>query len=164
MGITLGVFVNFLLVVVILNVFAKNILNYVVEGAQSISKEEDIKLGTQLKILNKPPIKIILSAWGDTYDCIDVYKQPALDHPLLKNHKIQMKPISELERDRVETSIFRTRVQSCPEGSVPIKRTEKQDFIRATSVSSTIYVSNDPSEYVWYIKIKMKIFMGQRLT
>ncbi|RZC76499.1 hypothetical protein C5167_000567, partial [Papaver somniferum] len=26
---------------------------------------------------------------GDTIDCIDIYKQPAFDHPLLKNHKIQ---------------------------------------------------------------------------
>ncbi|KAJ4872570.1 hypothetical protein Rs2_45754 [Raphanus sativus] len=24
-----------------------------------------------------------------TYDCIDIYKQPGLDHPLLKNHTIQ---------------------------------------------------------------------------
>ncbi|XP_040248902.1 protein neprosin-like isoform X2 [Aegilops tauschii subsp. strangulata] len=26
---------------------------------------------------------------GDVYDCIDVYKQPAFNHPLLKDHKIQ---------------------------------------------------------------------------
>jgi len=24
--------------------------------------------------------------YGDTYDCVDFYKQPAFDHPLLKNH------------------------------------------------------------------------------
>ncbi|XP_026416237.1 uncharacterized protein LOC113311640 [Papaver somniferum] len=27
---------------------------------------------------------------GDTIDCIDIYKQPSFDHPLLKNHKIQV--------------------------------------------------------------------------
>ena len=27
---------------------------------------------------------------GDVYDCIDVYKQPGLNHPLLKDHKIQV--------------------------------------------------------------------------
>ncbi|KAI3931894.1 hypothetical protein MKW98_012304 [Papaver atlanticum] len=147
MGISLCVFVNFLLVVVILNVFSMNTVNYVVEGAQSISKEEDMELGRQLKILNKPPIKIILSAWGDTYDCINIYKQPAFDHPLLRNHKIQMKPISELEQDRAQTSIFRARVERFPEGSVPIRMTEKQDFIRARLMSSTVSRSNDPSEY-----------------
>jgi hypothetical protein len=26
---------------------------------------------------------------GD-FDCVDIYKQPAFDHPLLKNHKIQV--------------------------------------------------------------------------
>ncbi|KAF2537634.1 hypothetical protein F2Q68_00022911 [Brassica cretica] len=24
------------------------------------------------------------------YDCVDIYKQPSLSHPLLKNHKIQV--------------------------------------------------------------------------
>ena len=24
--------------------------------------------------------------YGDIYDCVDFYKQPAFDHPLLKNH------------------------------------------------------------------------------
>jgi hypothetical protein len=24
------------------------------------------------------------------FDCVDIYKQPAFDHPLLKNHKIQV--------------------------------------------------------------------------
>jgi len=27
---------------------------------------------------------------GSTIDCIDIYKQPAFDHPLLKNHKLQV--------------------------------------------------------------------------
>lgn len=27
---------------------------------------------------------------GDVYDCIDILKQPSLDHPLLQNHKIQV--------------------------------------------------------------------------
>lgn len=26
---------------------------------------------------------------GDIIDCVDINKQPAFDHPLLKNHKIQ---------------------------------------------------------------------------
>jgi len=27
---------------------------------------------------------------GDIIDCIDIYKQPAFDHPALRNHKIQV--------------------------------------------------------------------------
>ncbi|KAJ0883806.1 putative neprosin activation peptide [Helianthus annuus] len=27
---------------------------------------------------------------GDIVDCVDIYKQPAFDHPLLKNHTIQV--------------------------------------------------------------------------
>lgn len=27
---------------------------------------------------------------GDVIDCVDIEKQPALDHPLLKGHKIQV--------------------------------------------------------------------------
>lgn len=26
----------------------------------------------------------------DTFECVDINKQPAFDHPLLKNHKIQV--------------------------------------------------------------------------
>jgi hypothetical protein len=33
---------------------------------------------------------------GDVFDCIDIHKQPAFDHPLLKNHSIQVKPHSHL--------------------------------------------------------------------
>ncbi|XP_021749922.1 uncharacterized protein LOC110715645 [Chenopodium quinoa] len=31
---------------------------------------------------------------GDVVDCVDIYKQPTLNHPLLKDHKIQMDPSS----------------------------------------------------------------------
>jgi len=27
---------------------------------------------------------------GDIIDCVDIYQQPAFDHPLLKNHTIQV--------------------------------------------------------------------------
>lgn len=31
---------------------------------------------------------------GDLIDCVDIYKQPALNHPLLKNHTIQVSSYS----------------------------------------------------------------------
>ncbi|KAI3884517.1 hypothetical protein MKW92_028835 [Papaver armeniacum] len=109
-------------------VFILNLANHEVEGTQSISKEEDLELDRQLNILNKPPIKTIHSSWGDIYDCIDFYKQPAFDHPLLRNHKAQMKPNSELKAGRDETSVFRTHVDKCPQGTRPIRRTRKEDL------------------------------------
>ncbi|XP_062086911.1 protein neprosin-like [Humulus lupulus] len=37
----------------------------------------------------KGTIKTIESDDGDVIDCVDIYKQPAFDHPLLKNHTIE---------------------------------------------------------------------------
>ncbi|XP_020243203.1 uncharacterized protein LOC109821428 [Asparagus officinalis] len=51
--------------------------------------EEDLELEKQLKMLNKPPVKSFQSKSGHIYDCIDIYKQPAFDNPLLKDHKLQ---------------------------------------------------------------------------
>ncbi|EXB99733.1 hypothetical protein L484_023263 [Morus notabilis] len=56
----------------------------------NISREEDLDLERQLKLLNKPSIKTIQTKEGDIFDCVDINKQPAFDHPLLKNHKVQV--------------------------------------------------------------------------
>ncbi|RVW16842.1 hypothetical protein CK203_098155 [Vitis vinifera] len=40
--------------------------------------------------INKPTVMTIESPDGDIIDCIDKWKQPAFDHPLLKNHKLQV--------------------------------------------------------------------------
>ncbi|KAL6323183.1 hypothetical protein AAG906_027463 [Vitis piasezkii] len=60
-----------------------------VDGAWRISKEEDMELEKQLKILNKPAVKTIRTDSGQIFDCVDIHEQPSLDHPLLKNHKVQ---------------------------------------------------------------------------
>ncbi|XP_026428723.1 uncharacterized protein LOC113324640 [Papaver somniferum] len=59
------------------------------ENYTNVSEEEIIEIEKQLKILNKPPIKTIITKMGDTIDCINIYEQPSFDHPSLKNHKIQ---------------------------------------------------------------------------
>ncbi|KAJ6314763.1 hypothetical protein OIU78_018280 [Salix suchowensis] len=46
----------------------------------------------RLKRLNKPPVKTIKSPDGDIIDCVDIAHQPAFDHPLVRNHTIQMRP------------------------------------------------------------------------
>ncbi|XP_056173910.1 uncharacterized protein LOC130139934 [Syzygium oleosum] len=35
------------------------------------------------------PIKTFKTNYGEIIDCINIYKQPAFDHPLLKDHKLQ---------------------------------------------------------------------------
>nr|XP_016469348.1 PREDICTED: uncharacterized protein LOC107791743 [Nicotiana tabacum] len=94
----------------------------------------------QLKLLNKPAVKTIKTIYGDTYDCVDFYKQPAFDHPLLKNHNFhpQMKPILSRTKQNLVTSSTNQSSKlwlngkGCPSGTVPIKRITKDDLIRQT--------------------------------
>ncbi|XVF11027.1 hypothetical protein REPUB_Repub07fG0234000 [Reevesia pubescens] len=58
----------------------------------------------------------------DSVICVDIYKQPAFDHPALKNHKIQTKPTfsSEFMTKKVSTtaklSAFDLPSKPCPKG------------------------------------------------
>ncbi|KAI3981324.1 hypothetical protein MKX01_004588 [Papaver californicum] len=108
--------------------------------ASRLSVEEDLELERQLNILNKPPIKTMHTRWGDIYDCIEFLKQPSLDHPLLKNRGISKKdkttPASPHKK-------LLSQIEGCPKGTVPIRRTTKEDLIRAKYVSSS---SNSPGD------------------
>ncbi|KAF7151010.1 hypothetical protein RHSIM_Rhsim02G0222300 [Rhododendron simsii] len=57
-----------------------------VEGSIELSAREDLELENELKRINKPAVKTIQAEYGDIYDCVDFYNQPAFDHPMLKNH------------------------------------------------------------------------------
>ncbi|KAJ8643323.1 hypothetical protein MRB53_005071 [Persea americana] len=71
-------------------------LIYVYGAAAAIGRKTlaDLEIRRELKRLNKPAIKTIKSEDGDIIDCVDIYKQPAFDHPLLKNHTIQSAKLS----------------------------------------------------------------------
>ncbi|OMO99228.1 hypothetical protein CCACVL1_03883 [Corchorus capsularis] len=60
------------------------------KGASKFSVKKNMELERQLEVLNKSAIKTFQAKDGDIIDCIDINKQPALDHPLLKNHKVQV--------------------------------------------------------------------------
>ncbi|KAL5720058.1 hypothetical protein ACHQM5_012763 [Ranunculus cassubicifolius] len=111
------------------------LIQHSVEGVKNLYYEEDKDLESRLLILNKKPIQTFKME-GDTYDCINVYKQPAFDHPLLKNHKIQMKPTYQPNLWNVRSSSIvngsRTALQGvgCPSGTVPIRRTQKEELRR----------------------------------
>ncbi|XP_027193006.1 protein neprosin-like [Cicer arietinum] len=131
--------------------------NYQVYGwFPNLSKNEDLELEKQLKIINKPPIKTIQTNYGRIVDCIDIYKQLAFDNPLLKNHKIQLKPSFEDTLVQIQTNdsfrYFNIGLEndSCPKGSVPVQRTTKEDLVRASQLPNNfgIFTKNEPGAHV----------------
>ncbi|KAJ4870694.1 hypothetical protein Rs2_47704 [Raphanus sativus] len=105
-----------------------------------------LEIDMKLKALNKPALKTIKSEDGDIIDCVDIYKQPAFDHPALRNHKIQMKPSVELGSKETNipsdsspkpvTSKIWTKSGQCPVGKIPIRRVSREDISRDSSPSS----------------------------
>ncbi|XP_021749840.1 uncharacterized protein LOC110715562 [Chenopodium quinoa] len=81
----------------------------------------------------KGTVKTIKGEDGDVVDCVDIRKQPALNHPLLKDHKIQMDPSSSLKmmNQSNPTTAFIHQLWHkngfCSEDTVPIRRRQLQD-------------------------------------
>ncbi|ONK59673.1 uncharacterized protein A4U43_C08F9130 [Asparagus officinalis] len=98
-----------------------------------------------LKRLNKPALKSIKSPDGDIIDCVHVSHQPAFDHPFLKNHTIQARPtfhpeglydekkVASVKETKSITQLWHLNGK-CPEDTIPIRRTKKDDLLRASSV------------------------------
>ncbi|KAE8650029.1 hypothetical protein Csa_011504 [Cucumis sativus] len=141
--------------------FVSRFIRKISEASNSkLSREEELEIEEHLKLLNKPSIKTYKSTSrytracsyqtkeGDIIDCVDINKQPALDHPLLKNHKVQTLPsgyVSKLfKKDSSQANNGISTLPSnnnngeegCPNGFVPIRRTLKKDLIRLKSLSS----------------------------
>ncbi|GAB4845736.1 hypothetical protein Ancab_039138 [Ancistrocladus abbreviatus] len=91
-----------------------------------------------LRKINKPAVKIIQSLDGDVIDCVPSHLQPAFDHPRLKGQK----PLDPPERPKGETvdsvtgsfQLWTDYGESCPEGTIPIRRTTEEDVLRASSI------------------------------
>ncbi|XP_074592657.1 protein neprosin-like isoform X1 [Curcuma longa] len=77
---------------------------------------------------------------GDVIDCVPSHLQPAFDHPKLRGQK----PLDPPERPRghnrssaandVNLQAWAISGESCPEGTVPIRRTTPGDILRASSL------------------------------
>lgn len=107
----------------------------------------------QLKSINKKPVKSIQSSDGDIIDCVPKNKQPAFDHPLLRDHIFQSFPSSfptalgstRQPRHRIRRPIAVPQTWhhngSCPLGTVPLRRTSEQDLMRwaATTPAPSAY-------------------------
>nr|KYP71847.1 hypothetical protein KK1_011124 [Cajanus cajan] len=99
------------------------------------------RIQTHLDNINKPPVLTIQSPDGDLIDCVQKRKQPALDHPLLKNHKIQKVPtkmpkgMNVKREERVSAwQMWHKNGTRCPKGTVPIRRSTVHDVLRAKSL------------------------------
>ncbi|KAL5702115.1 hypothetical protein ACHQM5_027372 [Ranunculus cassubicifolius] len=118
-------------------------------NSRTENKIDHRQLERELKVLNKSPIKTIKTKEGDIIDCIDIYKQPTLDHPLLKNHTIQLNPTALPKNDKDKISATRNAGKipgavGCPMGTVPIRRTSKEDLIRGKSFFNKITTNIHP--------------------
>ncbi|CAN6682350.1 unnamed protein product [Malus baccata var. baccata] len=126
---------------------------------KSKANQATLEVRKMLKLLNKPGVKTIKSEDGDIVDCVDIYKQPAFDHPALRNHKIQMTPnlqfaseapssspspspgpsaSSPVQNDHNSSQQILSQIWqksgSCPDGTIPIRRIRRQDLLRAASL------------------------------
>ncbi|CAK9310323.1 unnamed protein product [Citrullus colocynthis] len=119
-----------------------------VAGKTNRHRHRRLEAQSHLKKLNKPAVKSIKSPDGDIIDCVHMAHQPAFDHPLLRNHTIQMKPnfhpegilrdsklSTKASKSEAITQLWHLK-GSCPKGTIPIRRTKKEDILRANSVKS----------------------------
>ncbi|KAI3880952.1 hypothetical protein MKW92_051621 [Papaver armeniacum] len=93
--------------------------------------EESVEGRTILDAGNKAIIKTIKVENNEIIDCYEICRQPSLNHPLLHNHRIQVKPNSYPKE--IKSNNFRSlqltqtwhKYGSCPEGTIPIRRKGK---------------------------------------
>ncbi|RID41791.1 hypothetical protein BRARA_J01723 [Brassica rapa] len=139
------VFVSFFLTQKVTHVSAVNNT----KPHRQVSSLRAERIQKHLNKINKPSVFTIQSPDGDIIDCVPKRKQPALDHPLLKHHKIQKAPtrmpqIMEKERsvDVEEAAnvlesawqMWHVNGTRCPKGTVPIRRNTMNDVLRAKSL------------------------------
>ncbi|KAK9698614.1 hypothetical protein RND81_08G117600 [Saponaria officinalis] len=99
---------------------------------------------SQKKFHESQRMKTIKTKYGDTYDCVDFYEQPAFKHSQLKNHKFypemrpKFLPNFTIARNDVERSVFYILENGgCPRGTVPIRRISKEDRSQEATFSKT---------------------------
>ncbi|CAN8324363.1 unnamed protein product [Cochlearia groenlandica] len=147
---------------IILLILSTITLIFVTEESQrTIPSEEEIKeLRKQLNHINKPPIKSFQTKHSYILDCVDINKQLAFDHPLLKNHTIQLKPttLPKWTKDNNKTSqdsissmpFLQVDDITCPKGTVIIKRATLEDLIQAQRLKRPLgpkYATSSTNKY-----------------
>ncbi|CAN6855548.1 unnamed protein product [Brassica oleracea] len=82
------------------------------------------------------PVLTINSPDGDLIDCMKINDQLALQHPLLKHHKIPETPTGHMVQ-KGENSGWQVwhRSGACPRGSIPVRRSEDKNFQKNETVT-----------------------------
>ncbi|CAN1295443.1 hypothetical protein LINPERPRIM_LOCUS22825 [Linum perenne] len=121
-----------------------------------LSMKEDKRQERPRKLLNKPRVTTIQTKYGELYDCVDFYQQPAFDHPLLKHHKYKYKLITFFQMisshhqvdDKSVIDPFNIWLngKGCPSNTVPIKRDTKDDLMRIKNMTTHLARTNSMNE------------------
>ncbi|KAK9684762.1 hypothetical protein RND81_10G230300 [Saponaria officinalis] len=98
------------------------------------------RIRAYLRRINKPAVKTIQSPDGDVLDCVASHLQPAFDHPELKGHKPLDPPERPKGSDPIDEAVISIQRwtetgESCPEGTIPIRRTLEDDVLRADKIA-----------------------------
>ncbi|XP_047179390.1 uncharacterized protein LOC124846214 [Vigna umbellata] len=140
----ISILVHFLLVASLLCPVCSSEMGNAPVANQTFKPQEEVHkmniIRTRLQQINKPPVKTIQSPDGDVIDCVVSHQQPAFDHPMLKGHKPldpPERPKGHNQRDLLSENfqLWTMSGESCPEGTIPIRRTKEEDMLRASSVS-----------------------------
>ncbi|KAK9716545.1 hypothetical protein RND81_06G240500 [Saponaria officinalis] len=121
------------------------------------------------KVRSKDVIKTIKTQHG-VYDCVDFYKQPALQDPRLKNHSFhpEMRPSARpnwVKTDDISSGIsiedIKFKGETCPRGTVPIKRLNPDDERRQIEIRRQSYAQlGQPHTDSWSAS-NIKFALGQ---
>ncbi|KAF7846700.1 hypothetical protein BT93_L3900 [Corymbia citriodora subsp. variegata] len=121
------------------------------QRVKSLSPEEDLEIEEELKRLNKPANQDNSDGVWRHYDCVDFYKQPAFDHPLLKNHSFHF-GFFVLREGGTKKDLSARGINSatikrldCPTGTIPIRRTSKEELIAAKMQAKVHAQHSDPN-------------------
>ncbi|CAM0879768.1 unnamed protein product [Alopecurus aequalis] len=85
--------------------------------------------------MKKASVKTIQSPDGDVIHCVPAHRQPAFDHPKMRGQKPEDEPAERpkisadaAEDEPVFTQAWSDGGESCPDGTVPIRRTTERDL------------------------------------
>lgn len=108
-----------------------------------------LEVREKIKHLKSNTVSRLQRGDGDIIDCIDIYKQPAFDHPALRNHTIQMAPSYDPNIEETTTKANRLQNQdssmnlasrlwqksgSCPKGTIPVRRLPQKVPLKTNSL------------------------------
>lgn len=113
------------------------------------------------------PVLTINSPDGDLIDCMKINDQLALQHPLLKHHKIPETPTGHMVQ-KGENSGWQVwhRSGACPRGSIPVRRSEDKNFQKNETVTPNAAADRATRGHQYaiaYVKGKRKIY-GTKAT